>query len=256
MFTEFTIIGFFMAPLIAIASWSIWAWILIGGAFCGSVIEIERNSTTRFFYGFVAAIIIFIFAIMNAKTDGFFQSVLQGLLFTMQFIVVYMLFGILFLMPLWYLRVKRIGREARKNFSSFMEKALKATDANFSDYFYKDHGSQAFTPLTENEKKDVRASKGLDENGKMLRCLKNIIPLYKKKHELTSSIEAVRNNKNISKNMPVLIELLTLWFPYVLDEVFGKFLVRIPKHIITCLKKPLEVIAKSAGKGVPDNIDL
>ncbi len=252
MFTEFTIIGFFMAPLIAIASWSIWAWILIGGAFCGSVIEIERNSTTRFFYGFIAAIIIFIFAIMNAKTDGFFQSVLQGLIFTMQFIVVYMLFGILFLMPLWYLHVRRVGKEAHKNFSRFMEKALKTTDANFSDYFYKDHGNQTFTPLTENEKKDVSASKGLDKNGKMVPCLKNMIPLYKKKHELTSSIKAVRNNKNISENRSMLIELLVLWFPYVLDEIFGKFFMRIPGFIVNCLKKPLEVIAKSASKGIPE----
>lgn len=240
------VVGILVAPFVA--WWALSWWIIIpcSVSFVISIVSMmsdreDHNDVSPWVSGACIAIIGLLIAIgigYTSEVQGFWISVLEGAKFFVKFCAIYVACGILTLLPLWCVNVRRIGKRIRKLYKSFIDEALKATEDN-KGYF------RGTLILTAEQKEEVRACNGM-KDGKILECLQDMFSKYKS-HISFPSVDA-RNN------MGLITSLLFLWPAHIIVEICGEFIAKIPQHVAKLLRIPLNMISRLAVRGLPEDV--
>ena len=237
---------FLLAPFVA--WWALSWWIIIPCA-VAFMISISALMPSRGKYGKVnhasAAICLAIIGILtatgigyNSKDTGFWLSALEGAKFFVKFFAVYVTCGIVTLLPLWYVNVRRIGKSLKRLYNEFIEETVRATD-RYSGKFERSG------TLTNEQKEEVRKCNGM-KDGKLLPYLQVMLIEYKK-HCTFPSI-------NAKDNMGLISSLLFLWPIHCIVEILGELIAKIPEHVARLLRLPLNWISRAVVRGLPEDV--
>lgn len=237
------LLGFLAAPF---AFWWTLSWWIITPSAVLFLISIGTmmpdESAPHPLIALVCMMIIFLLTAIGAgcasPVNGFWLSALEGAKFFVKFILGYLACGIVTLLPLWYVNVKRIGRKLKKYYQIFIEKVLKS-----DEYCSQMLGNT----LTAEEKKEIRELNGM-KDGKLMPGLKGMFDKYKEHYYSYPSLEA-------KKNLELISSLIFLWPVHVIVEIFGELIMKMPKYIVKLLNLPLNLISQLATKGLPEDLD-
>lgn len=172
----------------------------------------------------------------KSTVNGFWPSTLESLKFFTIYASAYVGCGVITLMPLWYVNVRRMGKSAKKYYQNFISAVL--SDNNSERWLEK--------TLTEEQKTEVRECNGI-RNGKILPYLIPMLDRYKSYHSGPRSLKA-------SDNMGLISSLIFLWPLHIIIEIFGEFIAKIPEHVVKVLRLPLNLISKYAVRGIPNEL--
>lgn len=234
-----SVFGFIVAPFIF--WWSLSLWVVVPSAiafivFIGAMSEIDDQHPG---FAFVALIIFAVLLSLGAgyvsDVSGFWPSIFESLKFFVKFIVGYIACGIITLIPLWYINVRRITLKNKSLFHDFISFALKNEVNEFE--------LKAKNCLTESEKDEIRRNDGVVD-GKIMPCLRH----YFKENGMTFSSVKPKDNLKLIRS------LIFVWFAHLIIEFFGELIAKIPEYVARILRIPLNWASRIASRGLPEDL--